>query len=117
MKQRHDFFHSMGGRLSDHGINSAFAEPCTQAEAAEIFHQARACVAASPEDQAKWASFLMLFFGRWDAEKGWTKQLHLMARRSNNTRLFEKLGPDTGFDSIGDWPQMDALAKYLDTLD
>jgi glucuronate isomerase len=117
LKQRHDFFHSMGGRLSDHGINAAFAEPCTQAEAAEIFHQARACVAASPEDQAKWASFLMLFFGRLDAEKGWTKQLHLMARRSNNTRLFGKLGPDTGFDSIGDWPQMDALGKYLDALD
>ncbi|MBN9660014.1 MAG: glucuronate isomerase [Acidobacteria bacterium] len=117
LKQRHDFFHSMGGRLSDHGINAAFAEPCTQAEAAEIFHQARACVAASPENQAKWACFLMLFFGRLDAEKGWTKQLHLMARRSNNTRLFGKLGPDTGFDSIGDWPQMDALGKYLDTLD
>ncbi|QOY89201.1 glucuronate isomerase [Paludibaculum fermentans] len=117
LKQRHDFFHSMGGRLSDHGINAAFAEPCSQAEAAEIFHHARACVAASAEDQAKWASFLMLFFGRLDAEKGWTKQLHLMARRSNNTRLLEKLGPDTGFDSIGDWPQMDALGKYLDTLD
>ncbi|MGJ5819588.1 glucuronate isomerase [Paludibaculum fermentans] len=117
LKQRHDFFHSMGGRLSDHGINAAFAEPCTQAEATEIFYQARACVAASPEDQAKWASFLMLFFGRLDAEKGWTKQLHLMARRSNNTRLFGKLGPDTGFDSIGDWPQMDALGKFLDTLD
>ncbi len=117
LKQRHDYFHSMGGRLSDHGINAAFSEPCTQAEAAEIFHQARACVTASAEDQAKWASFLMLFFGRLDAEKGWTKQLHLMARRSNNTRLFGKLGPDTGFDSIGDWPQMDALGKYLDTLD
>lgn len=117
LKQRHDFFHSMGGRLSDHGLNTAFAEPCTQAEAAEMFHQARACVAASPEDQAKWASYLMIFFGHLDAEKGWTKQLHLMARRSNNTRLFEKLGPDTGFDSIGDWPQMDALARYLDTLD
>ncbi|WP_321474894.1 glucuronate isomerase [uncultured Paludibaculum sp.] len=117
LKQRHDFFHSMGGRLSDHGINAAFAEPCTQGEAAEIFHRARACVASSPADQAKWSSFLMLFFGRLDAEKGWTKQLHLMARRSNNTRLFGKLGPDTGFDSIGDWPQMDALATYLDTLD
>lgn len=117
LKQRHDFFHSMGGRLSDHGINAAFAEPCTYPEAVEIFHQARACVAVAPDLQAKWASFLMLFFGHLDAEKGWTKQLHLMARRSNNTRLFEKLGPDTGFDSIGDWPQMDALARYLDTLD
>ena len=59
----------------------------------------------------------MLFFGRLDAEKGWTKQLHLGALRNNNTRGFRELGPDTGFDSIGDWPQADALAAYLDRLD
>ena len=51
----------------------------------------------------------MLLFGRLDAEKGWTKQLHLGARRNNNTRRLQELGPDTGFDSIGDWPQVDAL--------
>ena len=60
---------------------------------------------------------MMLFFGRLDAEKGWTKQLHLGARRNNNTRRFRELGPDTGFDSIGDWPQADALGGYLDRLD
>ena len=59
----------------------------------------------------------MLVFGRLDAEKGWTKQLHLGARRNNNTRRFGDLGPDTGFDSIGDWPQADALGGYLDRLD
>jgi glucuronate isomerase len=59
----------------------------------------------------------MLFFGRLDAEKGWTKQLHLGARRNNNTRRFRELGPDTGYDSIGDWPQDDALGNYLDRLD
>ncbi len=60
---------------------------------------------------------MMLFFGLLDAEKGWTKQLHLGARRNNNTRRFRELGPDTGFDSIGDWPQADALGAYLDRLD
>jgi glucuronate isomerase len=60
---------------------------------------------------------MMLFFGRLDAEKGWTKQLHLGARRNANSRAFETLGPDTGFDSIGDWPQVDLLGRYLDLLD
>jgi glucuronate isomerase len=59
----------------------------------------------------------MLEFGRWDARAGWTKQLHLGALRSNNTRLLGELGPDTGFDSIGDFPQARALSRYLDTLD
>jgi glucuronate isomerase len=59
----------------------------------------------------------MLLFGRLDAEKGWTKQLHLGARRNNRTRLFDKIGPDTGYDSMGDWSQVDALGSYLDRLD
>ena len=60
---------------------------------------------------------MMLFFGRLDADKGWTKQLHLGALRNNNTRLLSQLGPDTGFDSIGDYPQGAALAAYLDALE
>ena len=60
---------------------------------------------------------MMLFFGRLDADKGWTKQLHLGALRNSNTRLLRQLGPDTGFDSIGDYPQGTALAAYLDALE
>ena len=59
----------------------------------------------------------MFEFGRWDAARGWTKQLHLGALRNNNARLLGKLGPDTGFDSIGDFPQAVALSRYLNTLD
>ena len=70
-----------------------------------------------PEEQAQFATNLMLFFGHLDAEKGWTKQLHLGALRNTNTRMFRKLGPDTGYDAIGDWPQIDALRAYLDRLD
>ena len=66
----------------------------------------------------KWfCSFMMLEFGRWDAKRGWVKQLHLGALRNNNTRLLTALGPDTGFDSIGDFPQTVALSRYLNTLD
>ncbi len=117
LKKRHDDFHAVGGRLSDHGMEQALAEPCTHAEAAAIFDVARAGRAASPADWAKYGSYLMLEFGRWDAAKGWTKQLHLGALRNNNTRLLKALGPDTGFDSIGDFPQARALSRYLDALD
>ena len=117
LKKRHDDFHAAGGRLSDHGMETALSEPCTRAEAATIFDAARAGRAASSADWAKFGSFLMLEFGRWDAKKGWTKQLHLGALRNNNTRLLKALGPDTGFDSIGDFPQARALSRYLDALD
>jgi len=117
LKKRHDDFHAVGGRLSDHGMEQALSEPCTLAEAKAIFDAARAGRAATPEEWAKFGSFLMLEFGRWDAAKGWTKQLHLGALRNNNTRLLKQLGPDTGFDSIGDFPQARALSRYLDALD
>jgi glucuronate isomerase len=68
-------------------------------------------------EYAQFASFMMLFFGQLDAKRGWTKQLHLGALRNTNTRLLTQLGPDTGFDSIGDFPQASALAAYLDALD
>jgi hypothetical protein len=105
LKRRHDDFHAAGGRLSDHGLETALAEPCTHAEARRVFATARAGRVPSVEEQARYGSYLMLEFGRWDAARGWTKQLHLGALRSNNTRLLGRLGPDTGFDSIGDFPQ------------
>lgn len=117
LKQRHDFFHERGGRLSDHGLKHCYAQPCNQPEAAAIFDKARSGHGASPEEHDRFASFLMTFFGRLDAEKNWTKQLHLSALRSVNTRRLKELGPDTGFDCIGDWPQAQALARYLDLLD
>jgi glucuronate isomerase len=117
LKKRHDDFHAAGGRLSDHGMETALAEPCTTAEAAAIFASARAGKPATPAEWAKYGSYLMLEFGRWDAAKGWTKQLHLGAQRNNNTRLLKSLGPDTGFDSIGDFPQSRALSAYLNALD
>ena len=117
LKQRHDFFHANGARLSDHGLIYCFSEPCAERVAAAVFDKVRAGTAVSPEEQAKFSSFLMIFFGHLDAEKGWTKQLHLGAFRNANTRRFEQLGPNAGFDSIGDWKQVEALCRYLDHLD
>jgi glucuronate isomerase len=117
LQSRHDYFHAQGCRISDHGMNQAFADPCTEKTAAAIFARALKGKPASCEEQAQFATFMMIFFGHLDAEKRWTKQLHLGALRNNNTRLLRQLGPDTGFDSIGDFPQAQALASYLDRLD
>ena len=117
LKNRHDAFHAAGGRLSDHGLETALSEPCTHAEAKSVFDAAREGRVPSATEQAKYGSYLMLEFGRWDAARGWTKQLHLGALRNNNKRLLKSFGPDTGFDSIGDLPQAAALSRYLDSLD
>jgi glucuronate isomerase len=117
LRKRHHFFHSQDCRLSDHGLTHCFADFCSEGVAGGIFDKARRGAAVSPQEHGQFASFMMLFFGQLDAEKGWTKQLHLGALRNNNSRLLKQLGPDTGFDSIGDFPQCAALAAYLDRLD
>jgi glucuronate isomerase len=116
LRRRHDAFHAMGCRLSDHGLPYCYAECCPEQAAAEIFSNARVGKPAAPVEHSRFASFLMLFFGHLDAKKGWTKQLHLGALRNVNSRMVAALGPDTGFDSIGDWPQVAALCAYLDHL-
>jgi glucuronate isomerase len=117
IKNRHDFFHSLGGRVSDHGMESIPDVDCTDREAAAIFNAARSGAAATPEQTEKFIWYIMLFLGRLDAEKGWTKQLHLGALRNNNGRLLKRLGADAGVDSIGDFPQARGLSRYLDRLD
>lgn len=117
LEQRHADFHEIGARLSDHGLAQLPPDYATPSEAGAIFSRARAGQAASTEEQARFCGNLMLFFGQLDAQKGWTKQLHLGALRNVNSRAFKTLGPDTGFDSIGDWPQVANLAAYFDRLD
>lgn len=116
LRRRHDYFHELGARLSDHGINHCYADFPAESVATKIFEKARSGKPATALEQTKFASYLMLFFGRLDAEKGWVKQLHLGAKRAVNSRALREIGPDTGFDSIGDWPQIDTLAAYLDRL-
>lgn len=117
LDKRHEFFHSLGCRLSDHGLNHAFASFCSDAEASAIFDKARAGQAAGADEYHKFATFLMLHFGRLDAKRGWCKQLHLGAYRSANSRKLAELGPDTGFDSMGDWNQIETLGAYLNQLE
>lgn len=117
LDSRHAFFHEHGARLSDHGLNHCFSDFPSDAEAQRIIDGARAGQAASTEDHGRFAAHLMLHFGRLDAKRGWTKQLHLGPIRNVRSRALETMGPDTGHDSIGDWPQAQALGAYLDRLD
>lgn len=117
LAERHRFFHEMGARLSDHGLTRCPGVFASEKRARKIFEAARSGEAADPEAWEKFAGFLMVFFGQLDARQGWVKQLHLGAQRNNNSRLYKQLGPDTGFDSIGDWRQAENLARYLDALD
>ncbi|MEK6247990.1 MAG: glucuronate isomerase [Planctomycetales bacterium] len=117
LASRHQFFHDCGGRLSDHGLSRCHADFCDENTCSAIFQKVRGGTAADPLEHRQFASNMMLFFGRLDAEKGWTKQLHLGAMRNNNQRLFKQLGPDIGCDSIGDYPQGEALSRLLSRLD
>lgn len=116
LKQRHDYFHANGCRLSDHGLNHCFAAATSELQVSSTFAKARAGSAATPEEAEQFGAYLLLFFGRLDGEKGWTKQLHLGALRNVNSRMFRAIGPDTGFDNIGDFPQLTALCSFLDQL-
>jgi len=116
LRNRHDSFHSLGCRLSDHGLEHCYATPCSEREAAIVFSKVPQGLTITEEDRVRFRSFMMLFFGRLDAEKGWTKQLHLGAHRNVNTVACRKFGADAGFDAIGDFPQGGRLAAYLDLL-
>ena len=116
VRKRHDDFHATGCRLSDHGLDHCFATPCSDQTAAAIFSKAQQGTTITDEERIQFASFMMLFFARLDAEKGWTKQLHLGARRNVNSAAQRRIGPDTGYDTVGDFPQIASLSAYLDLL-
>jgi glucuronate isomerase len=117
LKQRHDFFHQVGCRLSDHGLEQIWADPYTTEEIEAIFAKVRDMRDLSPGEQNQFRSAMLYQLALMDHARGWTQQLHLGAMRNNSTRMMRSLGPDTGFDSIGDYPQAFALGRLLDRLD
>ena len=117
LKNRHDFFHSMGARLSDHGCEYVPANFCDQSAAGKIFDSALAGTAATVEQFDQYSTFLLQFLAKLDHEKGWTNQFHTGVWRNNNSRLFREIGRDIGCDSMGDTDQGRSLQKFLDRLD
>ncbi len=117
IKSRHDFFHSMGARLSDHGCQYIPSVFCDLAEAKAIFDAAIAGTAANGAQHDAFSTFMLLFLAQLDHAKDWTNQFHVGVFRNNNTRLFELAGRDLGCDSIGDVPQAKTMGRFFDELD
>ncbi len=117
IRVRHDFFHSHGCRLSDHGIETAYAEDYKDSEIRSIFKKIQKGKNPDLSEILKFKSAMMYEFGRMNQEKGWVQQLHIGALRDNNSRMLHILGQATGFDSIGDFEIARPLAKFLNKLD
>ncbi|HLP04648.1 MAG TPA: glucuronate isomerase, partial [Paludibacter sp.] len=117
LRKRQDFFAEQGCKLSDHGIEEFHAEDYTEAEIKTIFNKVYGGKELTHGEILKFKSAMMVVFAEMDWEKGWTQQFHYGAIRNNNTRLFNQLGPDTGFDSIGTFNTAKAMSKFLNRLD
>ncbi|HNX79476.1 MAG TPA: glucuronate isomerase [Prolixibacteraceae bacterium] len=117
LDKRHQFFHDNGCRLSDHGLETAYAEDYTLEEIRAIFLKIRSGNTLTKEEILQFKSAMLVEFGIMDHSRGWTQQFHIGALRNNNSRLFKQLGPDTGFDSIGDLELARPLSRLLDRLD
>ncbi|MCH5227813.1 MAG: glucuronate isomerase [Muribaculaceae bacterium] len=116
LKIRHDFFHLRGCRLSDHGLSEFYAEDFTEEEITEIFNKVISGDDLDENEIRKFKSKMLHEFGKMDYEKGWTQQFHYGTIRNANTKMLKQLGPDAGFDSIGEWNTALSCAKFLDRL-
>ena len=116
LQRRHDFFESQGCKLADHGIEEFYAEDYTDAEINAIFNKVYGGTELTKEEILKFKSCMLVKFAEMDHATGWAQQFHYGAIRDNNTRMFQLLGPDTGFDSIGQFQTAKAMSKFLNRL-
>ena len=117
IERRHEYFHSVGCRLSDHGV--AYV-PNAQASASELEAIFQTAMAGNPvdlEEREKFEAWFLYEVGKMNHARGWAQQFHVGVFRNNNSRWFKTLGPDTGFDSIADYRQGPGLIRLLDRLD
>jgi glucuronate isomerase len=117
LKKRHDFFASMGCKLSDHGLETFYSDSYTSKETERIFLKVRGRKDVSYSDAQKLKSAILFDLAVMDWEKSWTQQFHIGAIRNNNPRLFSLLGPDVGCDAIHELPIAEAGHKFFGRLD
>lgn len=117
LKDRIEYFHEVGCRLSDHGLDIVQYLPSTKEEVARIFQKAIVKTRLSDDELAMYKGYLLTYLGKLYHEKNWTMQLHIGAMRNNSTKMFERLGTDTGFDSVNDGKVAVPLSRLLDSMD
>lgn len=115
--QRHEFFHSVGCRLSDHGVTYVPEADATPSELEAIFQKALSGAEISLDEREKFEAALLYEVGTMNHARGWVQQFHVGVFRNNSSRMFKQLGPDAGFDSIADYRQGPGLVRLLDRLD
>ena len=117
LAQRTNDFNALGGRLADHGLEQIYSADFTEENADKIIRKVISGTEISEVEALEYKSAILHALGVMYAELGWTQQFHLGALRNNNKRAMRTLGPDTGWDSIGDFPQAVALSRFLGRLD
>ena len=117
LQKRHAFFAQSGCRLSDYGLDTLYAENYTEAGIRAAFARVRQGGAATPEEVCQFRSAVLFTCMALDAKTDWSVQIHYGAMRNNNTKMFKALGPDTGFDSIGDWNVAQPMSRLFDRLE
>ena len=116
LQKRHDFFASVGCKISDHGLDTFYAEDFSQNEMNAIFSKVRSGKSLTADEVAIFKSGMLYEFARMDCEKGWAQQFHVGAIRNNNTKMFKQLGPDTGYDAIIDISLAVPMNRFFDRL-
>jgi glucuronate isomerase len=116
LHKRHQYFHENGCRLSDHGLDTFYADSYTDSDLRFIFDKVRMGKDPDPEQIRKFKSAMLYHFAAMDHETSWVQQFHVGPMRNNNTGMFNTIGPDTGFDSIGDKPVAQSMSNFLDKL-
>ncbi len=116
LKKRHDFFQEQGCKLSDHGIEEFYDEDYTDSQIETIFEKAMRGQQLSNLEIRQFKNCFLTVMAEMDADADWTQQFHYGAIRDNNTKMFNQLGPDTGFDSIGEFNTAKAMSHFLNEL-
>lgn len=117
LQKRHHYFAALGCRVSDHGLDTFYAEPYTGQEIEVIFLRARMGKAITELETRKYRSALLYDLAVMDARAGWVQQFHIGANRNNNKRMFTRLGPDSGFDAINDQTVAFSMNRFFSRLD
>ncbi len=117
LQKRHDEFHDAGCRASDHGLDTVYTESYTESEIKSIFRKVIRGEAPGDSSVRKFKTCMLAHFAWMDSRRDWVQMLHLGVQRNNNTRFFNWLGPDSGFDSMGDLPHARKVVTFLDRLE